>query len=78
MAYSISGAAEAIKGIVEDVKGKAKEVIGTITGRSDLINDGKARQDKAEAERNAGHKEAEAEKARGTAKIEEARERAEQ
>jgi uncharacterized protein YjbJ (UPF0337 family) len=78
MACSISGAAEAIKGFVEDVKGKAKEVIGTITGRCDLINEGKAQQDKAEVQRNAGRKEAEAEKARGAAKIEEARERAEQ
>ena len=28
-----SGPEEAVKGIVEDVKGKAKEVVGTVTGR---------------------------------------------
>jgi uncharacterized protein YjbJ (UPF0337 family) len=78
MAYSISGPAEAIKGIVEDVKGKAKEVIGPTTGRRDLTNEGKAQQDKADAQRNAGCKEAEAEQARGKAKAEEAHERAEQ
>ena len=56
MAYSISGPAEAIKGIVEDVKGKAKEVIGTNTGRRDLTNEGKAQQDKTDAQRNARRK----------------------
>jgi uncharacterized protein YjbJ (UPF0337 family) len=28
-----SGLAEAVKGVVEDVKGKAKVVIGALTGR---------------------------------------------
>ena len=73
-----SGPVELIRGIVEDVSGKAKEVIGTIIGRDDLINEGKAQQDKAEAQRNAGRKEAAAEKARGKAKAYESRERAEQ
>ena len=73
-----SGPVELIRGIVEDVSGKAKEVIGTIIGRDDLINEGKAQQDKAEAQRNAGRKEPEAEKARGNAEVHESRERAEQ
>ena len=73
-----SGPVELIRGIVEDVSGKAKEVIGTIIGRDDLINEGKAQQDKAEAQRNAGRKEAEAAKARAKAKVYESRERAEQ
>ena len=46
-----SGPEEGIKGVVEDVKGKAKEAVGTVTGRNDLINEGKAQQDKAEAQR---------------------------
>ena len=46
-----SGPEEAIKGVVEDVKGKAKEVVGTVTGRDDLVNEGKAQQDKADAQR---------------------------
>jgi uncharacterized protein YjbJ (UPF0337 family) len=73
-----SGLAEAIKGVVEDVKGKAKEVIGTVTGRNDLINEGKAQQDKAEARRDATAKEAKAEKARAKAKLQEACQKAEQ
>jgi uncharacterized protein YjbJ (UPF0337 family) len=73
-----SGPIELVRGIVEDVFGKAKELIGTILGRNDLINEGEAQQDKAEAQRNAAKKEAAAEKARGKAKAAESRQRAEQ
>jgi uncharacterized protein YjbJ (UPF0337 family) len=71
-----SGPEEAIKGVVEDVKGKAKEAIGTVTGREELIQEGKAQQDKAEAERDVAKKEAEAEAARGGAKAAEKRQKA--
>ena len=37
-----SGPAEAIKGVVEDAKGKAKEAVGTVAGRNDLVEEGKA------------------------------------
>lgn len=73
-----SGPQEGIKGIVEDAKGKAKEAVGTVTGRDDLTKEGKAQQDKADAQREAAQKEAEAESARATAKANEARQRAEQ
>jgi hypothetical protein len=73
-----SGPVELIRGIVEDVFARTKQVIGIIIGRNDLINEGKAQQDKAEAQRNAGRKEAEAAKARAKAKAYESRERAEQ
>jgi len=73
-----TGPVEFVRGIVEDVLGKTKQVIGVIIGRDDLIEEGKAQQDKAEAQRNAGRKEAEAEKARGKAKAHESRERAQQ
>jgi uncharacterized protein YjbJ (UPF0337 family) len=73
-----TGPVEFVRGIVEDVFAKTKQVIGVIIGRDDLIEEGKAQQDKAEAQRNAGRKEAEAEKARGKAKAHESRERAEQ
>jgi uncharacterized protein YjbJ (UPF0337 family) len=73
-----SGPIELVRGVVEGVFGQAKQLIGTILGRDDLINEGEAQQDKAEAQRNAGKKEAAAEKARGKAKAAEARERAEQ
>jgi uncharacterized protein YjbJ (UPF0337 family) len=46
-----SGPAEGVKGVVEDVKGKAKEAIGTVTGRDDMVREGKAQQDKADAQR---------------------------
>ena len=41
---------EGIKGVVEDVKGKAKEAVGTVTGRDDMVREGKAQQDKADAQ----------------------------
>ncbi|KUI15815.1 general stress protein CsbD [Mycobacterium sp. GA-1285] len=73
-----SGPEEGIKGVVEDVKGKAKEGIGTVTGRDDLTREGKAQQDKADAQRDAAKKEAEAESARGGAKAAEERQKSEQ
>ena len=69
---------EGIKGVVEDVKGKTKEAVGTVTGRDDLTEEGKAQQDKAEAQRDAAKKEAEAEAARGGAKSAEKRQEAQQ
>jgi uncharacterized protein YjbJ (UPF0337 family) len=73
-----SGLAEAVKGVVEDAKGKAKIIIGALAGRDDLFNEGKAQQDKARAQRNAAKKEAEAESARAAASIAEKRQKAEQ
>ncbi|SOX55288.1 CsbD family protein [Mycobacterium ahvazicum] len=69
---------DVIRGMVEDVVGKAKEVVGTVAGRNDWITEGQAQQDKAEALRNASKKEAEADKARAEAKVHEARQHAEQ
>jgi uncharacterized protein YjbJ (UPF0337 family) len=73
-----SGPEEGVKGVVEDAKGKLKEGVGTVTGRDDLTEEGKAQQDKAEAQRDAARKEAEAEKARGEAKAQEARQQSHQ
>jgi uncharacterized protein YjbJ (UPF0337 family) len=73
-----SGPEEAVKGVVEDVKGKAKEAVGTVTGRNDLTQEGKAQQDKADAQRDAAQKEAEAEAARGGAKTAEKRQESHQ
>ena len=66
---------EAIKGVVEGVKGKAKEVGGALAGRNDLIEEGKAQQDKADAQRGAAKKEAEADAARAGAKAAEERQK---
>lgn len=73
-----SGPAEGIKGVVEDVKGKAKEAVGTVTGRGDLVNEGEAQQDKAEAQREAAKKEAQADAARAGAAAAEKRQQANQ
>lgn len=70
-----SGPQEAVKGAVEGIKGKAKEVGGTLAGRDDLIKEGRAQQDKADAQRDAGKKEAEAEAARAGAKAAEQRQK---
>jgi uncharacterized protein YjbJ (UPF0337 family) len=67
-----------IRGVVDDVVGKAKEVVGTVAGRNDWITEGQAQQDKAEALRTAAKKEVQADKARAEAKVHEARQRAEQ
>lgn len=75
MAEKNSGPREAISGVVEDVKGKAKEAVGNVTGRDDIAREGQAQQDKAEAQRNAAKKEAEAEAARGSAKAAEQRQK---
>lgn len=73
-----TGPEEAVRGVVEGVKGKAKEVIGTVTGRDDVVREGQAQQDKADAQRDAAKKEAEADSARAGAKAAEQRQEAEQ
>lgn len=73
-----SGPQEAVEGVVEGVKGKAKEVIGAVTGRDDVKREGEAQQDKADAQRDAAKKEAEAEAARGGAEAAEQRQKANQ
>jgi uncharacterized protein YjbJ (UPF0337 family) len=78
MADNNSGPEEAVKGVVEDAKGKAKEVIGTVTGRNDLIREGQAQQDKADAQRDAAKKEAQAEAARAGADAAEKRQESHQ
>jgi len=73
-----SGPKAGLKGIVEDVKGKAKEVAGVIGGNSKLEREGEAQQEKAEAQREVATNEAEADKARAEAKVHEAAQRANQ
>ena len=70
-----SGPEAAIKGIVEDVKGKAKEIIGIVINHEDLRKEGRAQQEKADAQRDVGKKEAEASAARAAEKAAEAREK---
>ena len=66
------------KGVVEDVKGKAKEAVGALTGKDELRREGEAQQEKAGAQREVAAKEAEAEKARAEAAAHEAEQRSHQ
>jgi uncharacterized protein YjbJ (UPF0337 family) len=78
MADKNSGPAGAVQGVVEDAKGRVKEAVGAVTGRDDLTREGRAQRDKAEAQRNAAKKEAEAHAARGSAEVAEERQRSNQ
>ena len=78
MASKDSGPEAAAKGVVEDLKGKAKEAVGAVTGKDDLKREGEAQQRKAEAERDVARKEAEAERARAESEAHEAEQRAHQ
>ena len=73
-----SGPQEAIEGIVEETKGKIKEILGIIFDRDGLKKEGQAQQDKGKSLRNAVKKEVQAESARTAAKASEAREKANQ
>jgi len=78
MADKDTGPEAGVKGVVEDVKGKAKEAAGAVTGNQELKREGAAQQDKAEAKREVATKEAEAEKARAEAEAHEAEQRSHQ
>jgi uncharacterized protein YjbJ (UPF0337 family) len=73
-----SGPKAALKGVVEDVKGKAKEAAGAVTGNDRMRLEGQAQQDKAGAERKVAQKEAEADRARVEARAYEAEQRSHQ
>ncbi|MET9486102.1 CsbD family protein [Nocardia sp. NPDC006630] len=73
-----SGPREGLEGVVEGVKGKAKEAAGAVLGNDDLREEGRAQQDKADSQREAAQKEAAAEKERAVAALDEQRQRAHQ
>jgi uncharacterized protein YjbJ (UPF0337 family) len=72
---SDSGPENAAKGIAEDIKGKAKEVIGEVTGDESKQREGQAQQDKARSERDVAEHEAKADAARSEAAVHEAEQR---
>jgi uncharacterized protein YjbJ (UPF0337 family) len=78
MAEKKSGPEAGVKGVVEDVKGRAKEGIGAVTGNDRLKDEGQAQQDKAAADRKVAQKEAEADAARAESEAHEARQRSAQ
>ncbi len=67
-----------VEGVAEDVKGRAKEALGAVTGNDSVKQEGVAQQDKAAAQRDVAAKEAEAEKARAEARAAEAEQRSHQ
>jgi uncharacterized protein YjbJ (UPF0337 family) len=73
-----SGPEAGVKGVVEGVKGKAKEVAGSLAGKDELRNEGRAQQEKAAAQREVAVKEAQADKARVEAKVHEGEQRSHQ
>jgi uncharacterized protein YjbJ (UPF0337 family) len=73
-----SGPKAGVSGIVEDVKGKAKEAAGNVTNNERMADEGRAQQDKADAEREVAENETKAEKARAKAEAHEANQRANQ
>ncbi len=73
-----TGPEAGVKGVVEGIKGKAKEAAGAVTGRDELRREGRAQQEKAESQREVATKEAEAEKARADAKVHESDQRSHQ
>ena len=75
---STTGPKSAVRGVVEDAKGKLKEAGGALTGDDELKAEGEAQQAKAEAQREIAQKEAEAERARAVAAAREAEERSHQ
>ena len=72
---SDSGPVAAIKGVIEDVVGKAKEIVGIVISNDNLRNEGRAQQDKAQAERDVAKNEAKADSARAAASTAEARQK---
>lgn len=73
-----TGPKAAKDGVVEDIKGKAKEAAGVVTGKDHLRNEGRAQQEKAGAQRDAAAREAEADASRAEAAAHEAEQRAHQ
>jgi len=78
MSEKDSGPVAGVKGVVEGVKGKAKEAAGAVTGNDELKQEGVAQQEKAEAQRDVAVKEGEADKARAVAAAREAEQRSHQ
>jgi uncharacterized protein YjbJ (UPF0337 family) len=73
-----TGPEAATEGVAEDLKGKAKDAFGSITGNERMEREGEAQQAKAGANRKVAAKEAEAEAARAEAELHEAEQRANQ
>ena len=65
-----------VRGFVDKGLGLQKEVLGTVLGRENLSNEGKAQQERGSAHLQALKAEAKADKARGEAAVQEKRQAA--
>ncbi|CAN5313033.1 CsbD family protein [soil metagenome] len=74
--HSDSGPKSGVKGVIEGVKGKAKEAAGVVTGNTSLEREGEAQQNKADAQREVAEQEAKAEGSRAEAQAHEAEQKA--
>jgi uncharacterized protein YjbJ (UPF0337 family) len=63
----------ALRGLFDKSIGLQKEVLGTVLGRENLSNEGKAQQERGSAQLKALQAEAKADKARAQAKVQEKR-----
>jgi uncharacterized protein YjbJ (UPF0337 family) len=70
-----SGPVAAVKGVIEDAIGKAKEIIGIVISHEGLRKEGRAQQEKAQAQRDVAKKETQAEAARAGVRTAEARQK---
>ncbi len=70
-----SGPVAAVRGVIDDAIGKAKEVIGIVISHEGLRKEGRAQQEKAQAYREVAKKETQAEAARAGARTAEARQK---
>ena len=73
-----TGPKSAVHGVVEDLKGRAKEVAGAVADSPELRDEGEAQREKAAAERDVATREAEADASRAEAAAHEAEQRAHQ
>jgi uncharacterized protein YjbJ (UPF0337 family) len=71
-----SGSKSGFKGFLEAIKGKFKEATGALSDDERLRREGRAQQDKADAEREVAKHETEAARARAEEQVHEARQRA--
>lgn len=73
-----SGAKSGLRGILEGIKGKFKEATGAVADKESLRREGRAQQDKADADREAAKRETQAARARAEAQVQETRQEAHQ
>jgi uncharacterized protein YjbJ (UPF0337 family) len=71
-----TGAKSGLRGILEAIKGKFKEATGAVADDESLRREGRAQQDKSDAEREVAKHETEAARARAEEQVHEARQQA--